>query len=128
MSQSELPTDHFQAAETGYDDDNISQASSLAIPTKSTPLYRQLLEKLADTNDDDIMDSLANLCLFSELRSKPPTGSAAQPADDLTGPYSLSMRIENILTKTNQQRQLHINRLAAAALLDNLLSLSECET
>ena len=109
----ELPTDDFQAAEPGYDDANAVEASSLAIPTISTPLCRQLLEKLANTNDEDIMDSLANLCLFGELMYKPPTGSAAQPADDLTRPYSLSMRIENLLTKTNQQRQLHINTLAA---------------
>jgi hypothetical protein len=108
-----LPTDDFEAAEPGNDDANAVEASSLAIPTISTPLYGQLLEKLANTNDAGIMESLANLCLFGKLNYKPPTGSAAQPADDMTRPYSLSMRIENLLAKTNHQRQLHINTLTA---------------
>ena len=79
----------------------------------STPLYDQLLQKLANTNDEGILASLASLCLFGELKNKAPVGSAAQPAEDLPGPYSLSQRIEWLLFQTNEQRRLHIDRLAA---------------
>jgi hypothetical protein len=135
-SQSGMPTTEVPAAAMTYDtssaaqpepsaskdrddddgnaDDNASLASHLEIPRMSTPLYNELLEKLASTDDQLIMESLANLCLFGPLKDKAPAGSAEQPAfGHLTQPYSLSMRIENLLFKTKEQRELHIARLSA---------------
>ena len=88
-SVEELAADDFQAAELRYDDAHAVEATSLAIPTESTPLYSRLIAKL---------------CLHGLLQFKAPTGSAAQPAVDLTTPYSLSMRIENLLNKPKKQR------------------------
>ena len=89
----------------------ISQALSLAIPTASTPLYTALLEKLANTDDESIMDSLASICLFGDLKYKPPAVSAEQPDRDPTSPYDLAMRVECLLGKTKAQRDLHIARI-----------------
>ena len=90
----------------------LSEALSLVIPTSSTPLYSALLEKLANTDDERIMDSLASICLFGELQNKPPAVSAAQPDHDPISPYDLSMRVECLFEKTNEQRELHIARIA----------------
>jgi len=70
-----------------------------------------LLEKLANTDDESIMESLASICLFGELQNKPPAVSAAQPDHDPRSPYDLGMRVECLLQKTNEQRELHIARL-----------------
>ena len=86
------------------------EAPSLAIPTASTPLYNALLEKLAGTGDENILEDLAALTLFGALKTKAPFGSAEQHAD-MSLPYSLSLRIESLLTVTNKQRQKHIDRL-----------------
>ena len=82
------------------------EAPSLAIPTASTPLYNALLEKLAGTGDENILEDLAFLTLFGALMTKAPFGSAEQPHL-----YRLSLRIESLLTATNKQRQKHIDRL-----------------
>ena len=89
-----------------------SRALSLGIPTSSTPLYSTLLEKLANTDDVSIMDSLASMCLFGDLQNKPPAINAAQPDHDPTSPYDLSMRVECLLEKIKEQRELHIARIA----------------
>jgi hypothetical protein len=95
-------------------DDTASEAPSLAIPSIATPLYKAFLEKMEATGDDAMMENLANFCLFGPLRNKAPSGSAEPPAEYNAGlPYSLGMRIENLLTKTNEQRQKHIARLAS---------------
>ena len=67
----------------------LSEALSLVIPTSSTPLYSALLEKLANTDDQSTMDSLASICLFGELRNKPPAVSAAQPDHDPISPFMI---------------------------------------
>ena len=89
-----------------------SRALSLGIPTSSTPLYSTLLEKLANTDDVSIMDSLASMCLFGDLQNKPPAISAAQPDHDPTSPYDLSMRVECLFEQIKEQRELHIARIA----------------
>ena len=58
------------------------------------------------------MESIASICLFGDLKNKPPAVSAAQPDHDLTSPYDLSMRVECLLARTNERRELHIARLA----------------
>ena len=58
------------------------------------------------------MDSLASICLFGELQNRPPAVSAAQPDHDSRSPYDLSMCVECLLEKTNEQRELHIARIA----------------
>ena len=65
---------------------NLSEAPSLVIPTSSTPLYSALLEKLANTNDERIMEPLASIRFFGDLKNKPPAVSAAQQDHDLTAP------------------------------------------
>ena len=58
------------------------------------------------------MESLASICLFGDLKNKPPAVNAAQPDHDLTSRCDMSMRIGCLLAKTNEQRELHIVRLA----------------
>lgn len=82
------------------------EAPSLAIPTAGTPLYNALLEKLAGTGDENILEDLAFLTLFGALRTKAPFDSVEQPHR-----YRLSFRIESLLAATNTQRQMHIDRL-----------------
>ena len=94
------------------DQSELSRALSLVIPTSSTPLFSTLLEKLANTDDESIMDCLASICLFGDLQNKPPAVSVAQPDHDPTSPYDRSMRVECLLEKTNEQRELHIARIA----------------
>ncbi len=89
-----------------------TEAPSLAIPSAETPLYEALLEKLARTNDENIMEDLANFTLFGKLQAQAPFGSAEQPAD-IPLPYLLGLRIENLLSVTNKRRQKHIEKLAA---------------
>ena len=60
------------------------------------------------------MESLANFSLIGALAFKAPTGCPEQPAEDgVPLPYSLGMRIENLLTKTNEQRQKNIAKLTS---------------
>jgi hypothetical protein len=66
---------------------------------------------LEKTEDESIMGSLGGLCLFGDLRNKPPAVSAAQPDHNPTTPYDMRMRVECLLSKTNEQRELHIARL-----------------
>ena len=50
--------------------------------------------------------------MYGDLQNKPPAVSAARPDHDPISPYDLSMRVECLLEKTNEQRELHIARLA----------------
>jgi len=86
-------------------------ASSLVIPTFATPLFNALLRRLEKTVDESIIGSLGGLCLYGDLQNKPPAVSAAQPDHNPTTPYDMSMRVECLLSKTNEQHELHIARL-----------------
>jgi hypothetical protein len=91
----------------------ICQAPSLVLPSPETPLYNALLDKLCSTGDEDLMERLAELCIFDKLRHKPPCGSAEQPARYSEDPYSLGLRTENLLSVTNAQRANQLARLAS---------------
>ena len=94
-------------------------APSLILPSQDTPLYKALLDKFNNTGDDDLMNSLACLCIFDKLLYKQPYVSAEQPAcshdDDLIrdDPYGLGRRMEHLLTVTNNKRAEQIDRLAS---------------
>ena len=66
---------------------------------------------LQRTNVD--LEDLAEFCIFDKLKFKTPYGSAAQPAHKEEDPYELGLRIEHLLTETNTQRSLRIERLAS---------------
>jgi len=91
----------------------VVAAPSLIIPSQQTPLYESFLRRLAATNDDGILESLADFCIYDKLTFKQPYGSAAQPADQTDDPYELGLRMEHLLTVTHKQRSLHIERLAS---------------
>ena len=91
----------------------VVAAPSLIIPSQQTPLYNALLDRLATTEDERTLEDLAEFCIFDKLKFKTPYGSAAQPADKEDDPYELGLRIEHLLTVTNTQRSLHIERLAS---------------
>ena len=92
---------------------NVDAAPSLIVPSPETPLYNALLDKLATTDDEEVMESLADFGVFDKLKFKKPYGSAEQPADKMDNPYQLALRIEHLLTVTNTQRSNHIARLAS---------------
>ena len=78
-------------------------------PCAATPLYNALLQKLKSAEDPKILEKLAGSTVFDKLLKTKPYGSdtsAAQPGD-------LASRFEHLLRVTNEQRQLHIRRLAA---------------
>jgi len=107
---SECPTPQRSWPDT--DEDNISVAPSLSLPSVDTPLYNALLEKLGDSDDAESMDTLADLFIFDKLKCKKPHGSAEQPAQSSNDPYSLGLRVENLLNVTLTQRSQQIARLA----------------
>ena len=78
-------------------------------PCAATPLYNALLQKLKSAEDPKILEKLAGSTVFDKLLKTKPYGSdtsAAQPGD-------LASRFEHLLRVTNEQRQLHIRRLAS---------------
>ena len=91
----------------------VVAAPSLIIPSQQTPLYESFLRRLAATNDDGTLESLADFCIYDKLKFKQPYGSAAQPADQTDDPYELGLRMEHLLTVTHKQRSLHIERLGS---------------
>ena len=93
--------------------DDVVAASSLVLPSPETPLYNAFLDKLAITDDDDVMKDLADLFVFDTLRSKRPYGSAEPPAGETDDPYALGLRTEHLLDVTNTQRSQHIARLTS---------------
>ena len=94
-------------------DSDFDAAPSLILPSPETPLYNALLEKLSTTGDENVMESLADFCVFDKLKFKKPYGSAEQPADKTDDPYLLGLRIEHLLAVTNEQRSKHLARLAS---------------
>ena len=64
---------------------DVDAAPSLILPSPETPLYNAFLDKLSNTGDEDVMESLAE---FGKR-------------DD---PYLLGLRIEHLLAVTNTQR------------------------
>ena len=108
------------------EEDIMSPALSLSLPSFETPLYNALLDKLSAAGDDEIMESLADLFIYGKLKCKQPCGSAEQPARSSDDPYSLGLRVEHLLNVTLTQRSHQIARLAArndprAELADTLL-------
>ena len=78
-------------------------------PSAATPLYNALLQKLNSAEDPKILEKLAGSTVFDKLLYTKPYGSdtsADQPGD-------LASRFEHLLRVTNEQRQLHIRRLAS---------------
>ena len=94
------------------DEDIISVAPSLSLPSVDTPLYNDLLEKLSASGDAESIDTLADLFIFGKLKYKKPHGSAEQPAQTSNDPYSLGLRVEHLLNVTLTQRSHQIARLA----------------
>jgi len=94
------------------DEDIISVAPSLSLPSVHTPLYNDLLEKLSGSDDAESIDTLADLFIFRQLKWKKPHGSAEQPAQSSNDPYSLGLRVEHLLNVTQTQRSHQIARLA----------------
>ena len=76
-------------------------------------LYNALLEKLSTTGDENIMEKVANFYVFDKLKDRPPRRSAVQPAPQNDDPYSLGLRVENLLSVTSTQRTHQIARLAS---------------
>ena len=91
----------------------LEPAPSLVLPSIETPLYNALLDKLNSTDDTDLMEQLAELCVFDKLKYQKPFHSAEQPARKSGDPYSLGLRIEHLLSVTQTQRAHHITRLAS---------------
>ena len=73
--------DEQRAAARTVTFENVDAAPSLILPSPETPLYNALLEKLSTTDDENVMESLADFCVFDKLKFKKPYGSAEQPAD-----------------------------------------------
>ena len=90
-----------------------SEAPTLSLPSLETPLYINLLDKLSTTGDEDIMEKLADLFIFDELKYKQPRSSAEQPAQNSDDPYLLGLRVEHLLSVTDTQRAKQIARLAS---------------
>ena len=90
-----------------------SEVPTLSLPSLETPLYNNLLNKLSTTGDEDIMDKLADLFIFDELKYKQPRSSAEQPAQNSDDPYLLGLRVEHLLSFTDTQRAKQIARLAS---------------
>ena len=86
-----------------------SRPPELMVPSAATPLYNALLQKLNRAEDPKILEKLAGSTVFDKLLYTKPYGSdtsADQPGD-------LASRFEHLLRVTNEQRQLHIRRLAS---------------
>ena len=87
----------------------LPETPSLMVPSAATPLYSALLQKLNSAEDPKILEKLAGSTVFDKLLYTKPYGSdtsADQPGD-------LASRFEHLLRVTNEQRQLHIRRLAS---------------
>ena len=87
----------------------LPETPSLTAPSAATPLYNALLQKLNSAKDPKILEKLAGSTVFDKLLYTKPYGSdtsADQPGD-------LASRFEHLLRVTNEQRQLHIRRLAS---------------
>ena len=87
----------------------LPETPSLTVPSAATPLYNALLQKLNSAKDPKILEKLAGSTVFDKLLYTKPYGSdtsADQPGD-------LASRFEHLLRVTNEQRQLHIRRLAS---------------
>ena len=91
----------------------LEPAPSLVLPSIETPLYNALLDKLNSTDDTDLMEQLAELCVFDKLKYQKPFHSAEQPARKSGDPYSLGLRINHLLSVTQTQRAHHITRLVS---------------
>ena len=91
----------------------VVAAPSMIIPSQQTPLYNDFLEKLTATDDQGTLEALADICIFDKLKCKQPHGSAPQPADKMDDPYELGLRMEHLLSVTNRQRALQIERLSS---------------
>ena len=78
-------------------------------PCAATPLYNALLQKLKSAEDPKILEKLAGSTVFDKLLKTKPYGSDTSAAQ----PGGLASRFEHLLRVTNEQRQLHIRRLAA---------------
>ena len=86
-------------------------ASTLVLPSNSTPLYNALLIKLAESDDQFILEDMAGFGVHKEHAKKEPFGSAAKPASQLENPYDLGRRLENMLQRTNRLRAEYIGIL-----------------
>ena len=87
----------------------LPETPLLLVPSAATPLYNALLQKLNSAKDPKILEKLAGSTVFDKLLYTKPYGSdtsADQPGD-------LASRFEHLLRVTNEQRQLHIRRLAS---------------
>ena len=87
----------------------LPETPLLLVPSAATPLYNALLQKLNRAEDPKILEKLAGSTVFDKLLYTKPYGSdtsADQPGD-------LASRFEHLLRVTNEQRQLHIRRLAS---------------
>lgn len=90
--------------------EDLEEAPSLMVPSAKTPRYSALLKKLNSAEDLTILDDLASFTVHDKLLYKRPYGSAEQPDDE---PYALAERFEHLLRVTDEQRQLHLERLEA---------------
>ena len=63
--------------------------------------------------DEDVMERLAELCIFDKLMHKRPCGSAKQPAHYCSDPYLLGLRTEHLLSVAKTQRAHQLDRLAS---------------
>jgi hypothetical protein len=105
------PKPRIHDGDGDMDCDNLDEAPSLMLPSQDTPLYNAFLNKLVIENKEKILESFADLSVFSKLKTKPPYLSAEQPADKRDDPYDLGLRTEHLLAVTEAQRSIHIARL-----------------
>ena len=91
----------------------LDAVPSLILPSPETPLYNALLENLSTTDDDNVMESLADFCVFDKLKFKKPYGSAEQLAAKTNDPYLLGLRMEHLLAVAHEQRSKHFARLTS---------------
>jgi hypothetical protein len=105
--------DVYADSDAHENDEAESMAPSLMLPSLETPLYNDLLKRLSTTGDEEVMERLADFCLYDELRYQRPHGSAEQPANNIGDPYALGLRVEHLLFVTHTQRGNQIARMTA---------------
>ena len=89
-------------------ENTMSEATSLNILCEDTHLYAQLVRKLAEAEDQELMQKIALVTLFDELSNKCWQRSAPELQHD---PYSFGRRVEYLLQTAEKQRRSHIERL-----------------
>ena len=84
------------------EDHAFSKAKSLITPTPQTPLYDQLSENLANSDQPNVLQMLADVFLCGTVEHIPVSevplnAISAEPPADTPAPYALASRLEATL-------------------------------